>query len=951
MRRFDGTLMVGLRAALLLAASIAFAPCSAAGAQASATRTDSTPSAMGRITGRVLDAGTGRPLPTAQVSLDALRPSAVSDIDGRFELRNVPVGLRRVTIRLIGYRPARQDSIRVEAGRLATVTFSLTSVPTQLQAAVITADAPRQSKNDASLLAIQKNAASVSDGISAEAMQRAPSSNAADAITRVPGISVVGGKFTVVRGLGERYSNTMLNGAELPSPEPTRKIVPLDIFPASLLESIVTTKAATPDKPGDFAGGSVEIRTKDFPEEGVAQFSVSMGGNSNVTFQQRNYPVLEGAEVYGLDASSRLTPHVDVFGIPISNTVAQKFRSKWVPPLSSAPPDMKANLTLGNQFTLFGQPLGIIVAGNYGMSRGANPDRLFVFLNSTLYAPERAFVSTETKTVVDVGGILNISYKIRPTQKISFKNTYTRNTEDSYYVGDGYTNEKSDLPIRNFQNSFVMRELLQSQLSGDHLIGWLGNSRLEWRGTSGRAVRLEPDTRQAPYIRPPDDSLYEAQLFLGANSGQRNLEDRLSSVGADWSLPFRWRRGLEGQFKVGGLYRRRDRTFTSQFLRYELTPTPPGALPFPGTLFRVPPDQMFAPENIGPLIQMTQYADRAASYLVDERVKAAYGMLDMQLNERVRFVGGARYETWTLGLKIDANRSATEQQNVNKYNVDVLGSANLTVKISEQSNLRAAWFSSVTRPDPREVSPDTYEPVVGECLQQGSPGVRRTRGDNYDLRWETYPSSGEIISLSAFLKTFDLPIVETVNAGGSTQCVQTYVNATRAVSSGFEFEARRRLSFLPGVLSGLSAAVNFTLAQSRVWMPRSLGLYKADLALAGQSPVLLNGSLSYDSPKGDFQATALLNFFGDRIQRYGIAARDSSQLNGAVDKIPDVEERGRWSLDAKVARKWRKATFTIGARNLLDQDAVFIQTGLRGTVIVGRARLGISVSTGVGYEF
>lgn len=941
-----GVRHVVMVAALLLAGRAA----SGQGAPA-ASPAPAAASSAGRIIGRVIDGASGRALPGAFIALDTLRPSAATDVDGRFELRNVPAGLHRVTVRLIGFRPARQDSILVAAGRAATANFTLTSVPTQLQSAVITAEAVKQAKNDASLLAMQRNAATVSDGISAEAMQRAPTSNAADAITRVPGVSVVGGRFTVVRGLSERYSNTMLNGAELPSPEPTRKIVPLDIFPASLLESIITTKAATPDRPGDFSGGSVEIKTKDFPEEAVAQVNVTVQGNSLTTGVSRNYPVLEGDEVLGINSAGRETPEVPYFGIPVTPALAQRFRAKWVPPLSAAPPDVKAGLTLGNEFQLFGRPFGIIAAGTYGLARSARPERLFVFLNSTKAAPERAFTSDETATAVDLGAIVNLAYKFSPAQKVSLKNTYTRNTEDFYYIGNGFTIEKSDKQLRTYQNRFTVRDLWQSQLSGDHLLGWLGDSRLEWRGTLGRARRLEPDTRQAPYLRPADDSTYELQIFLGANTVQRNLEDRLWSGAVDWTLPFRWRRSLEAQFKVGALWRERDRQFRSQFLRYEGATLPSGAPPLTATQFRLPPDQMFAPENIGPLIQLTQYNDRAASYKVAERVRAAYAMLDLPLTARVRFVGGARYEGWRLGLRINPLASAKEQQNVDRYNPDLLGSANLTIKTGEKSNLRMAWFSSVSRPDPREVSPDTYEPVIGECLQQGNPAVKRVRADNYDLRWETYPEAGEIVSASAFVKQFDQPIVESVNASGSTQCIQTYVNARRAVSAGIEFEVRRGLTFLPGMLKQLSAAANLTLAASRVWIDREFGLYKSDLPLAGMSPVLFNGSLSWGDGARGVQATVLCNYFGDRIQRYGIAARDSSQLNGQEDKIPDVIENGRWSVDAKVARRFGRASLTIGARNLLDAATVFTQTGLGGTIVVGRFRTGVVISTGVGYDF
>lgn len=223
----------------------------------------------------MVDAETGRPLQYVQVSVESLRLGAQTDLDGRFTIRAVPVGPRVVFARLIGFKASRIENVAVVADQATVVNVALSTAPRQLQGIVVTADVEQRTSSEAGMLAMQKAAPSVSDGISAEAMSRTPTANAADAITRVTGVSVVDNRFVVVRGLGERYSNTLLNGAELPSPEPTKKVVPLDIFPASLLESVVTTKTATPDRPADFSGGSVEIKTKEFPENRVAQVSIT----------------------------------------------------------------------------------------------------------------------------------------------------------------------------------------------------------------------------------------------------------------------------------------------------------------------------------------------------------------------------------------------------------------------------------------------------------------------------------------------------------------------------------------------------------------------------------------------------------------------------------------------------------------------------------------------------
>ncbi len=238
-----------------------------------------------------------------------------SDLDGRYRTPPISAGLHSVRAAYIGYKPSQRDSIAVVGGQAVTVDFALGVQAVELEELSVESDIPPAPKTDAGLLAAQQAAPSASDGISAEAISRNPDANGGDVIRRVTGIAVFDKKFVVVRGLNERYSNTLLNGVDLPSPEPLKKVVPLDIFPASLLESIVTTKSATPDKPGDFAGGSVEVRTKEFPENPVLQISTSQGFNSQSTFRTFAQGPRTFQDALGFGANSR-RPLPGVFRVP-----------------------------------------------------------------------------------------------------------------------------------------------------------------------------------------------------------------------------------------------------------------------------------------------------------------------------------------------------------------------------------------------------------------------------------------------------------------------------------------------------------------------------------------------------------------------------------------------------------------------------------------------------------
>src|SRR5262249_37426235 len=248
---------------------------------------------------------------------------------------------------------------------------------------------------------------------------------------------------------------------------------------------------------------------------------------------------------------------------------------------------------------------------------------------------------------------------------------------------------------------------------------------------------------------------------------------------------------------------------------------------------------------------------------------AWYGMVDTGILPRVRLVGGVRAENWTLDLfdggRAKFQRGDTASKPTFRRNRDLLWSANTTASITSHMNLRLAAFASVARPDARELSLDEYVDIVGSCSTIGNPLLRRTKILNADARWEWYPGPGEILSVSGFYKHFDEPIIRVVI--GRNGCTYTYQNATSAENTGFELEARKNLSFLPGAFSNLNVGVNYPHVVSSIVIDPAFGVYNKSLTLEGQSPFLINASLSYLSDK--LNATLLYNQFDDRIVRYG----------------------------------------------------------------------------------
>src|SRR5688572_22759965 len=260
----------------------------------------------GRIVGRIVDAETGRGISDAGIQVVGTTMGVMSGVEGRYALGSIPAGTMTLQVRLIGYQPKTVTGLQLDAGATLEQDIVLSPATVRLEATVVTADAERGSVNAA--LDAQRNATGIVSAITAEQIQRSPDGDAAQAVQRVAGVTVQDGKYVFVRGLGERYTTTALNGARLPSPEPERKVVPLDLFPSSLLQTITTAKTFTPDLPGDFAGAQVDIRTREFPAHRSISYSASVGYNTAATGEHVLAAPRTGTEWLGFAGSERRLP-------------------------------------------------------------------------------------------------------------------------------------------------------------------------------------------------------------------------------------------------------------------------------------------------------------------------------------------------------------------------------------------------------------------------------------------------------------------------------------------------------------------------------------------------------------------------------------------------------------------------------------------------------------------
>ncbi|MDZ4862485.1 MAG: carboxypeptidase regulatory-like domain-containing protein [Gemmatimonadota bacterium] len=891
----------------------------------------------GRVTGRVIDRESGRPLQGARVSIIGIPGAVETDLDGRYRTPSIPAGIHSVRAAFIGYQATLRDSVRVVAGQAVTVDFVMTVQIVELEDLAVEATVLASPKSDAGLLAAQQAAAGVSDGISAEAISRSPDSDGGDVIRRVTGVAVFDKKFVIVRGLNERYSNTTLNGSDLPSPEPLKKVAQLDIFPASLLESIVTAKTATPDKPGDFAGGLVEVRTKEFPENFQLQFGLTQGFNSQSTFRRFAQGPRTGSDLLGFGDSHRRP-----FGGArptgaLTERQMESFRNVWTGEQREALPNFGFSANMGGQV---GEttPFGFVVAVTYNNRRNFTPDKLLAYVQTGNGGTGK--VLDESVNEVEWGGIANFSFRPTGGTKIGLKNLFTRSAEETFSSGSGYNTESGAGAFYNiFGVGYIERELRQTQLSGEHLLGFLWGSRFEWKGTIARATRKEPDQRQARYNTGGGATV---PALLSSSGGGfaaiRDLRDRVRTGQADLSIPWSLRREDDATFKFGGLLRDKPRKFTAD--QYDIQPFNAPGSGVDESITTLAPERAFAPENVGPgLLDFTGGAGN--DYESDDDLTAAYGMVDVPILPSVRLVTGVRMEHWRLTI-YKGNRTL-DSLPVFRRPYDWLWSANLTFSLSDQMNLRFAGFRSVTRPDPRELVVDRYNPVGTECQLTGDPLLQDAKILNGDARWEYYPRSGEIFAVSGFYKRFTRPLVETIQQAAA-DCTVLTANGKTARVYGLELEARRSLDFLPGFFRDFTVGVNATLINSEVALDPVRFGPSAGLGLQGQSPLLLNASLTYTNPDWGTSVSALYNYFDTRIARYG------GVEPSVTTRVANVLEKGRYSLDAKVQQNVGPVRMSLSVTNITNQRTLWVVEGTNDRAVSRRSRSGTSVSLGMNYD-
>lgn len=969
--------------------------------------------AIGAIRGTVWDHDLGVPLSGARVSIAGTNVVAVSNQDGAFLLERVPAGAYTVVVSKDGYERQVLSGVAVTGGQVTEIRPEIAAEIVEMDELVVTGTDPLGNE-EAGLLEIRAESVNMQDSISAELISKAGVSDAAGALKLVTGASVVGGKYATVRGLSDRYTGTTLNGIRVPSPDPRRRAVQVDLFPTGTIESVTVTKTFTPDLQGDFTGGGVDIRTKGIPEQKLFKVSLSGEYNTGASFND-GFLTYKGGGVgaFGISGDSRDLPDF------VSKTrPPQPPRARITSgPGASTPTEAEnqAGATVDTYTRSFDPVMGVstdegglgvgasIIAGN---RHDIDQDSLFGWMTAWSYSRKQDLYENGVNNTASVGSAEEafIVSKNRDDRRGSeevlmglLASAVIERSDDHRYtfrlVANQGAEDEARLQVQNSapleQNQsiqYVERTLVSPQLEGNHTFRgetdefWgmkFSDIKFDWKAAINFTRQFEPDVR---FFRNEFDPVTGIGTKIGGTTESENflrvfrdIHERNAQFAGDVTLPFTQWTDTEGKIRAGIYVESGTRDYdqlsiTYRFNNIQLRPRTASDVPAwqynsglpifsvnrdcaSGNCGEYPlwSDVFLEANRIGLATnldtisnQVLWYAEPVGDdviYTADQDLRAVYAMAELPLNAKWLLNAGARWE----GTKIAIDPSAPFDPE-NKLDVIVKEGDNRALahipaplaaaRINEASllpavgiswemrpamNLRASWSKTIARPTFREMAPvATSEYLAGDRFI-GNNLLQISDITNWDLRWEWFRKSGEVLAASVFYKTLENPIEYISFAVASSAYIQP-VNYEHGTVEGFELEARADLDVIWDKLKGLSVGANYTKIDSLVDVPadeqRSLqpsGLAVPERRLLGQPSSIFNINATYDNERTGTSAGIFYNKVGS-ILLTGAARGDS-------DNTSDVFEEVVTNLDLTVSQKLRRGiSLGFRLRNALEGD-------------------------------
>lgn len=926
----------------------------------------------GFLRGNIADGDFGGPMIGAAITL-ANNPGVgtITDFDGNYSLPLDP-GTYTINVSFISYGTQTFSNVIIKPEQVTIIDATLTSKIEELGIVEVTAEARRNSES--MMLMDMKNATNVTDGLSSQSFRKIGDSDLGGAIRRVTGVTVQNGKYVYVRGLGDRYTKTTLNGMEIPGLDPDANSVQIDIFPTVILENVAVSKTFSPNLYGDFTGGLVNVVTKSFPDQKTSQVRLSSTYTPGVTMNP-NFVLYNGGKLdfFGYDDGSRKNPLNPTMLIPdpvqrdpALATITNSFNPEMGAKNKTAFPSASFSYNHGNQINReSGATFGYNAVFNYQNETNFYRDYQTNFIakniDPSIYEmdSDRSIKGVVGLNNVMWSGLLNGSYKKKKSSISAILLNSQTGEKRAAQRRSVDTEANQGILLENIL-TYTQRTLSTLVVNGEHR---LGNIDFRWANASSYSRVYDPDFRETRISVGDGDTNLNVGNGSGITRFYRDLREFNESMKFDFDIPlttsFTLKTGVYGNAKY------RDFSVMSYLFRY-ITPDSAGISTDPDWFLQ--PQNIIAPIEAGSSKYAGTYVkgnyEPLNQYQASQVLFAGYLMAEHELTHKLKLVYGARLEKIALFYTGLAEINSVRIPFDNKKTLDavnLLPSLNSVYKLSDKMNFRLAASRTVARPSFKEKSFATiYDPITKRTFV-GNIDLGLTHVNNYDLRYEWFLSPKELFSIAAFYKQFD----------GHIELVSNFLspdemkprNTGNADVLGAEIELRKALSLKDSTfLNRFFIGGNATIVNSRVDLKnvyvdnngkteyelRSENLRTGEAIyqyrpMAGQSPYAINANISYEDPVNNFTVSLAFNVQGEQLTIIG-----SGQL-------PDVYTIPFNSLNLNAFKSFGKdlnSRISLRITNILNDDRTLVYKSYKATdQIFTSYKPGVGVSLRYSYNF
>jgi len=881
----------------------------------------------GKVAGNVIDGEFVEPMAFANILVKGTTTGTTSDFDGKYELELEP-GTYTLVFSFVGYDTQEISSVEVKPDQVTTIDVTLNT--NSLDTIIVTTSVKKNTEN--AVLNLQRKSVVVLDGLSAQSIKSSGASNLASAVKSVPGVSIEGGKYVYVRGLGDRYTKSILNGIDIPGLDPDRNTIQMDLFPTNILDNVIVVKTASAEYPADFTGGIVDIVTKDFPTN--PEYTISLGAayNPDMHFNDE-YLTYTGSDTdfFGFDDGTRNLPINRYQNIPgtfdnrlLLTTLTDRFQKELQAKREQSNMNFDFGFTLGNQYALGDDKIGYQASFSY-----KNETTFYKNRNDGAYVKSFDDSSdNELKSVLDsrgseginnilLNGMLGLTYKADKSKyRVNLLHIQNGESTAGFFNQDISQDEVGGgiEPLIKNSLTYTERSITNLLLNGQHRLSSDENAfNLEWKlsptfsKVMDKAHRITPLqlSQSGNYFVSPSASTYPIQLW-------RNLieESWAAKIDLDKTTEIF---GRPAKIKFGGGYTYKFRDFSIDDYTFNII----GDDSF---IASGDADDLLASENLwdpaseaGTFLVFGDQFNAIDAYEGEQSIGATYVSTEFNISEHLKTVLGVRTEFFTSYYTGRNNERSFDRENIlDKF--DVFPSANLIYSLSDNSNARASYSRTTARPSFKEASvARIFDPITSR-LFIGNINLDPTYVNNFDIRYERFGERGQMIAVSGFYKGFKDPIEQAFFLQAPTQL--TVDNLGDAKVYGVEVELRQRLGFILESLNDLKFNANASVIKSELTMSdaeftsRKLAArdgenIERERDLQGQAPFLINVGFDYTNEAIGLQTGLYYNVQGETLEVVGIGlvsdvyTKPFNSLNFTLNK--SFGETKSSSIDLKVS--------------------------------------------------